>query len=270
MLQEKIDKLKQAILDKESLVVAFSGGVDSGFLLLVAKEALGENVTAVFVDTETVSENEREFTTKAAEKLGVELKVIEYSVLDIPGVASNGPDRCYHCRRSMAIALNDLAGELDIPVIATGTNVEDLDDYRPGIKAEKEQNIWHPLSEIGFGKEEIRTYMKEKGVEWWDKPASPCLSSRINFGDPITKDSLERIDKGEALLRDMSFRIFRVRSQGDTARIEISEDEMPRFLEKKDEWPTLISQLKDIGFKHVSFNLEPFKSGSMNRVLDPE
>jgi uncharacterized protein len=268
--KEKLVNLRNLLQDLEGILIAYSGGVDSGLLLLVAEEVLGEKVKAVMVDTEAVPRHDIEHAMEVAGELGVEFTVVKYSILEIHDFIENGPGRCYYCRKIMSQKLKEYADEKGIPVIATGVTVEDRGDYRPGIKAEEEAGFWHPLAEVEMTKEDVRSALGYFGAEWSDKAASPCLSSRVMYGDTITSEVLERIDRSEALLREMGYKNFRVRSHGNMARIEISREEVDKFLSEKDQWPEVVDKLKEFGFKFITLDLEGFYSGSMNRELDEE
>jgi len=268
--QDKLVTLRNLLGEMEGLIIAYSGGVDSGLLLLVAQEVLEKNVKAVLMDTEAVARHDIEHAVEVAASLEVELTIVKYSILEIHDFIENGPGRCYYCRQAMASKLKEYANEKGIPVIATGVTFDDKDDYRPGIQAEKEAGFWHPLAEVEMTKEDVRAALKYLGAEWSEKPASPCLSSRVMYGDTITKEVLERIDRSEQLLRSLGFTNFRVRSHGNMARIEISAEEVERFLQEKDKWPEVVAKLKEFGFNFVTLDLEGFYSGSMNREIETQ
>jgi uncharacterized protein len=268
--QEKLVNLRNLLKDLEGILVAYSGGVDSGLLLLVADEVLGDKVKAVMVDTEAVPRHDVEHALEVAAELGVELFIVKYSILEIHDFIENGPGRCYYCRKIMSKKLKEYADVNGIPVIATGVTVEDKDDYRPGIRAEEEAGFWHPLAEVEMTKEDVRAALEYFGADWSEKPASPCLSSRVMYGDTITSEVLERIDRSEQLFRDLGYKNFRVRSHGNMARIEISGDEVDKFLAKKEQWPQVVEKLKEFGFKFITLDLEGFYSGSMNREIETE
>ena len=266
---QKRDRLIKELSRLPSLLVAFSGGVDSTFLLACALEALGNRVTAVtarsiihpFTDVELAAEFIRE--------RGIEQIVIESDEKGIPEFAANSPDRCYHCKKSLCVKLRSIASERGLSYIAHAINTDDLGDYRPGIKAAEEMGLITPLVDAGLSKDEIRFLSKEMGLAAWDKPSMACLASRIPYGTPITEEKISMIGRAEKILADEGFRQYRVRHHGTVARIEVEENEIPRLtdtaLRKK-----IIKGLKNIGFKHIAMDLEGFTSGSMNRELETD
>jgi pyridinium-3,5-biscarboxylic acid mononucleotide sulfurtransferase len=269
-LQRKLIALQKIIASKGRLCVAYSGGVDSGFLMLMASEILGKDAVAVFLDSPTVPRADLRHAMAEAKKAKVQLVVVPYKVMENDDFLQNDSRRCYHCRKGMMRLLKNKAKELGIDTVATGTNADDPDDYRPGLKAEKEEGLWHPLKECRLTKEDIRTALKARGVSWSDRPASPCLSSRIAYGEEITIPRLKAIEAAEEMLRKKGFGLLRVRSHGDVARIELGSAEMKEFIELHRQWPNISDAIKELGWKFVTLDLEGFKSGSMNRVLRKE
>ena len=266
-LQRKLARLKRLLASKGRLVVAFSGGADSGLLMLMAAEVLGKDAVAVFLDSPTVPRADLRHARAEAKKAKIRLDVIMYDVMGDADFVYNDHMRCYHCRKGMMRLMKEHAKELGIGTIATGTNADDPDDYRPGLKAEKEEGIWQPLKECGLTKTDIRSALGSMGVSWARRPASPCLASRIAYGDTVTEERLRAIEAAEELLRKKGFKLLRVRSHGDIARIELGPGELQEFIKLKRLWPNLINAIKKLGWKFVALDLEGFKSGSMNRAL---
>ena len=261
---DKLDKLKEEIAKKGKVLVAFSGGVDSGLLAKVAYDVLGDGALAVTLDTETLPRRELKDAKDTASTIGISHKVIQFSELQNEDVIKNPPDRCYYCKKESARFLKTLAKKEGINTIAYGVNVSDFDEHRPGIVACNEEGIWHPFVEVGMTKSEVRAISKEIGLPLWDKPSSACLSSRIQYGEPINKEKLKMIEDAEEVLRSLGFRQFRVRMHENIARIEVLVDEMEELFKLKER----ISQsLKDIGFRYITMDLEGYRSGSMDEVL---
>ena len=265
----KKDKLVQGLSRLPSLLVAFSGGVDSTFLLACAEEALGNRVTAVTARSIIHPFTDVEMGEKFIRERGIEQIAFESDEKGIPEFAENSPDRCYHCKKALCVKLRQIASEKGISYIAHAINTDDLGDYRPGIKAAEDMGLLTPLVDAGLSKDEIRFLSKEMGLATWDKPSMACLASRIPYGTPITEEKISMIRRAEKMLADEGFRQYRVRHHGTVARIEIEEKEIPRLtgtaLRKK-----TIRELKNIGFKHIAIDLEGFTSGSMNRELETE
>lgn len=250
-----------------SLLIAFSGGVDSSFLLAMACHALGDRVLAVTAHSVIHTEDELEWASLFAERLGVEHMIIESNEMMIPEFISNPSDRCYHCKKSIAAGLQDIANKRGIKYIAHAINTDDYNDFRPGIKAAKEMGLISPLVDAGLSKEEIRFLSREMGIETWDKPSNACLASRIPYGSSVTPDKLRMIDDAERILKEKGFRQVRVRHYGTMARIEVEESNIERFNEV-DLRREVVKKFKEIGFKHVAIDLEGYVSGSMNRELE--
>jgi len=267
--REKKEILVSMLKEMPSLLVAFSGGVDSSFLLAVAYDALKDRVIAATADSITFPSREKEEAIEFAAKLGVEHIVFQSDESTIPEFIANGADRCYFCKRSLSKELIKIAADRDIEKIAFAANMDDLGDYRPGIDAAKEMGIISPLIDAGLGKEEIRFLAKEMGLVTWDKPAMACLASRIPYGTPITIEKLKTVEDSEDFLFRMGFKQLRVRHHGPVARIETSEMQFRRFLNKNIR-KKVVERFKELGFKYISLDLEGFVSGSMNRTLTDE
>jgi pyridinium-3,5-biscarboxylic acid mononucleotide sulfurtransferase len=263
----KLEKLKESIRRMGSLAVAYSGGVDSTFLLKVAHDVLDANVMAVTARSSTYPEREFREATDFAQKIGVRHKVIVSEELDIEGFADNPVDRCYFCKRELFTKILDVAKQNGLRYVADGSNVDDLGDYRPGMKAVKELGVVCPLKEAGMGKNDIRILSKEMDLPTWDKPAFACLSSRFPYGQKITREKLDVIDRMEQFLMDQGFRQVRVRHHGDMARIEVSVEERSKFFDV-DLMDRIHERFRQLGFAYVALDLKGYRTGSMNEVID--
>lgn len=263
MTRKKYDRLQNILRDMESVLIAFSGGVDSTFLLTVAHDVLGEDVSAVTATSPTYPRSELDEACELARHLGVRHILMESNELEIAGFSENSRDRCYYCKTELFGKLKEKAQELGISWVAEGSNMDDLGDYRPGRRAVLELDIRSPLLEAELTKEEIRLLSREMGLPTWDKQPYACLSSRFPFGVEITEQRLHLIEVCEDFLRMSGFRSYRVRFHGETARIEVGEAEIARFLD-----PVLRSRIsiffKEAGFRHVALDLDGYRTGSMN------
>lgn len=264
-IMRKYETLTSILHDMKKVVVAFSGGVDSTFLLKAAIDTLGkENVLAVTADSETYPTSELEEAVKLAEHIGANHQVIETSELAIPGYTENNQNRCYFCKTSLFDHLVPIMQEKGFRNIVYGVIADDMNEFRPGMKAAKEQGVRGPLQEADLYKNEIRELSKELGLPTWDKPSFACLSSRIAYGEKITQAKLTKVDRSEAFLKTIGLRQVRVRTHGEIARIEVEPQDMQKLLANHQR---VTEKLQSYGYKFVTMDLVGYKSGSMNRAL---
>ncbi len=267
MLEEKYQKLRQLLSSLKKVLVAFSGGVDSTFLLYVSKEVLGRNnVLAVIAESPTYPKDEIELAKKLAQALGVDYQVIKTEEFLDQNFVSNPNDRCFYCKRELFMKLNILAKEKGFDCVVDGSNLDDLADYRPGSQAKQELGVRSPLQEAGLRKEEIRQLSKTLGLSTWDKPAYACLASRIPYGTKITQDLLARIEEGEKFLRSLGFKQLRVRHHASLVRIEVENDDLGKIMSPRimDE---IAKKFEELGYTYVTLDLKGYRTGSMNETL---
>ncbi len=262
-LQSKLNRLQAIFAAMDSVMVAFSGGVDSSFVLKVAQETAGSRVLALTTTSPTMPDEDLVSAREIAGLIGARHLIIGSNELEIPGYAENPLNRCYLCKHNLFTVCEEKARELAIEHIVDGLNLDDLRDYRPGMQAAAEKRVRHPLVEAELSKQEIREFSRMMGLPTWDRPASPCLSSRFPYGTEITLERLQQVSGGEKLLRSLGFRIVRVRYHGEVARLEVGRDEMARLLEPQI-GETVSREFRNLGFRFVTLDLGGFRSGSLN------
>jgi uncharacterized protein len=265
LLHEKYENLKNIIRDMGSVLIAFSGGVDSTFLLKTAHDILGENVCAVTATSPTYPGSEFRSAAELALLIGVRHLSVESNELEIPGFMENPKERCYFCKKELFQILVEKAARMGFSSVAEGSNTDDLGDYRPGRKAVEELKVRSPLLEADLSKEEIRRLSRELGLPTWDKQPYACLASRFPYGVRITGSRLHAIEVCEEFLKEKGFGTYRVRFHGDTARIEVGERELDRFLDP-DLRREVVGCFKEAGFIYVALDLQGYRTGSMNEA----
>lgn len=269
MPNSKAERLRQILAGHARLLVAYSGGVDSAFLAWTAHQVLGGQMLAVIADSASLARTHLEDALAFARERGIPVEVVETRELENPAYTRNDSMRCFHCKDELFTVLERYREARGFDAIAYGVNADDEGDFRPGQQAALQHHVLAPLLEAGLNKAEIRELARQADLRVWDKPASACLSSRLEYGRAVTPEALSVIERGEDALRAMGFRQFRVRHHGEIVRIEIAREELPRALsaEMAREFTVVF---KGLGFKFVTLDLEGFRSGSMNQLLTPE
>ncbi|MEX0676275.1 MAG: ATP-dependent sacrificial sulfur transferase LarE [Pirellulales bacterium] len=267
-LAAKRDKLLGMIRGYGTCAVAFSGGVDSAVVAKAAQVALGERAVAVTGTSASLARGELDEARRVARLIGIRHEIVQTDEFANPDYVRNDPDRCYHCKTELYTQIDDLAERLGVDVILNGANTDDLGDYRPGMRAAGEHRVASPLAECGIDKLDVRALARAWQLPTWDKPASPCLSSRIAYGEEVTPERLAMIDQAERFLREGGLGPLRVRyHKGDVARLEVPPDEIARLCAPEMR-EAVVRRLKELGFKYVTLDLEGFRSGSLNALVD--
>ncbi|NEP44315.1 MAG: ATP-dependent sacrificial sulfur transferase LarE [Okeania sp. SIO2G4] len=269
MLTKKLKELKTIFSEMEKALIAYSGGIDSTLVAKVAYDVLGNKALAITAISPSLLPEDLEDARIQAAVIGISHEEVETNEMENPNYTSNPINRCYFCKSELHDTLKPLALKRGYSYVVDGVNADDLRDYRPGIQAAKERGARSPLAELGISKFEVRQLAKELGLPWWDKPAQPCLSSRFPYGEEITFEKLQRVGRGERYLRDLGLKNLRVRSEKDTARIELPPEQIKEFVLTIN-LPQLVERFKEFGFIYVTLDLEGYRSGKLNQVLSPE
>jgi uncharacterized protein len=263
----KLSALRQTVQKYKRVLIAFSGGVDSTFLLKVCVDVLGkENVIAVTAVSDTYTKDELRYAKSVATDLGVAHILLETDEMSDSNFLSNTPERCYSCKKHLFSSLKDIAEQYNIESLVDASNTDDEDDYRPGHRAAKEFSIKSPLIEVGITKQDIRRYSRMLGLTSWDKPANPCLASRIPYGCKITRNKLEMVQRAEMFLRRAGLKTVRVRHHGKVARIEVLQKDIKKLVSEKMR-AKMVDYLKNLGFTWIAVDLEGYRQGSLNEIL---
>ncbi len=268
-LEAKQANLQQRLSSLGRTLIAYSGGVDSAYLAWAAYQTVGSSMLAVIADSPSLARTQLADAVAFAREHSIPFEVIPTTELERPEYARNDASRCFHCKDELFTVMESFRFTRGFDAIAYGVNLDDQGDFRPGQQAARQHHVWAPLLDAGLTKAEIRTLAQTAGLRVWDKPASACLSSRIEYGRPVTREALSAVEQGEDALRALGFRQFRVRHHGEIVRLEIAKEELARALD-----PALAAEFtrifKGLGFKFVTLDLEGFRSGSMNALLPPE
>jgi uncharacterized protein len=266
-LREKQEKLFAILRGMRKVIVAYSGGTDSAYLAWAAHRALAGGATAITADSASIPESHKRDAESFVREFGIPHEYIETYEFDNPDYAANNPDRCFHCKDELFTRLEEVGRNRGVENIVYGVNVDDLGDYRPGQSAAKKHQVKAPLVEAGLTKAEIRELSRQAGLPTWDRPASACLSSRIPYGTPVTIQNVKTVEAGEEEIKALGFRQFRVRFHGEVVRLEIAKEEMPKAL-SVEMAARFTAMFKKLGFKYVTLDLEGYRQGSMNEVLN--
>lgn len=262
----KLDQLKALFIEMDCALIAYSGGIDSTLVAKVAYDVLGDRALAITADSPSLMPEDLEDAKVQAAEIGIHHEIVNTHEMENPNYTSNPANRCYFCKSELHDTLKPLALQRGYPYVVDGVNADDLNDYRPGIQAAKERGARSPLAETGISKLEVREISRALALPWWDKPSQPCLSSRFPYGESITQEKLQRVARCERHLRQLGLRNLRVRSAGDTARIELPPNEIKGFVESTD-LPTLVAAFQSYGFTYVTLDLEGYRSGKLNQDL---
>ena len=265
VLDNKGQRLQEILAGYGSVLVAFSGGVDSAYLAIAAQRALGDRALAVTADSPSYPDTHRQLALRIAKDFGFAHEIIQTAELERPEYRANPANRCYYCKDELYTSLAALAKQRDA-VVVDGNNADDRGDYRPGRQAAREHGVRSPLDEADLTKDDIRELARQAGLDSWNEPASACLSSRIPYGHEVSNEVLRQIEQAESVLRELGFRVFRVRHHDAVARLEIARSEMPRALDP-DVNARIVSGLKALGYQFVSLDLQGYRLGSLNEAL---
>lgn len=265
-LQSKQERLFQLLADMGKLLVAYSGGTDSAYLAWAAHRVLGAEALAVTADSASIPVSHKRDAVDFVEQFGIPHRFIKTREFDNPEYTRNDSNRCFHCKDELFQRMNELGDELGVNTIAYGVNKDDTSDFRPGHRAAQKHAVRAPLLEAGLAKAEIRSLSRGAGLPTWDRPAAACLSSRIPYGTTVTPENVRLVERGEEALKELGFRVYRVRYHGELARIEIGKDEMERAL-RMEMAETLSAIFRDLGFQYVTLDLSGYRQGSLNEVL---
>lgn len=267
MITQKLRQLRSIFHDMEQALIAYSGGIDSTLVAKIAYDVLGDKALAVTAESPSLMLEDLEAAKHQAEFIGLIHRIVQTHEMDNPNYISNPTNRCYFCKSELHDTLKPMALAEGYPYIVDGLNADDLQDYRPGIQAAKERGVRSPLAEVGLSKLEVRELSKYLDLPWWNKPAQPCLSSRFPYGEVITTEKLHRVEQCERYLRQLGIDNLRVRSDGETARIELLPNEIKDFVAMID-LDALVVAFQEYGFTYITLDLEGYKSGKLNRVLE--
>lgn len=263
---DKLSQLKTLFQEMEQALIAYSGGIDSTLVAKVAYDVLGENALAITAVSPSLLPEELEEAKLQAQTIGIVHELVETHEMENPNYTSNPVNRCYFCKSELHDTLKPIALSRGYPYVVDGVNADDLQDYRPGIQAAKERGARSPLAEVGITKVDVRELTKQLELPWWDKPSQPCLSSRFPYGEEITVAKLQRVGRAEVYLHQQGWNNIRVRSAGDTARIELPPAQIKDFIMQTD-LPQLTQKFQEFGFLFVTLDLEGYQGGKLNRVL---
>jgi pyridinium-3,5-biscarboxylic acid mononucleotide sulfurtransferase len=267
MIQEKLTRLRCVFQEMGTALIAYSGGIDSTLVAKVAFDVLGDRSVAITAVSPSLLPEELDEAQQQAEIIGIKHELIETEEMNNPNYTSNPVNRCYFCKSELHDKLKPLAIERGYPYVIDGVNADDLQDYRPGIQAAKERGVRSPLAEIAITKAEVREMTKILGLPWWDKPSQPCLSSRFPYGEEITYEKLYRVGRAEIYLRKLGYSNLRVRSDGDTAKIELLPEQITDFVLKTN-LNEVVNHFQSLGFIYVTLDLEGYRSGKLNQFAN--